>query len=618
MPPAKRDERFLQSKTKTSSRGFFPKSPLCFRDDVHANNPIREAVPISSLTFDQTPNEESFGANEKAPEIQPQIMGVFMLHTRSILVKMLTSSALLIVFLIGIGFIGLHALVQVADKYEHIARVNLPNSHILSQMSNQTLEISRSYLRIALPGTPQAEIHKRKESIRTSIEAYEAYDTRYRAITFVAGEQELYDDLRRQWEEYLKAVHNALALLQQPHSREKFQKEVETTLSKLRADHGEAMTRIIDFQLKESDHWVQLANTTAAQYRKWMVLLVLIGALGAMILSFVSARSLAHSLRSISKQIDEAGTQVRAASEQMASASQQLSSGATQAASALEETVASVEELSSMVQLNASNAREASTLSEQSRQSADEGEKEIAKLNSAIHEIAQSSKKIEEIINVIDDIAFQTNLLALNAAVEAARAGEQGKGFAVVAEAVRTLAQRSASAAKDITSLIKESVVRIERGERMADESGNVLKKIVISVSKVASLNNEIATASEEQAHGLSQISKAMNELDQATQRNATSAEETAASSEEMSGQASSMEILVGQLNAVIEGQGKRKNDSGKVSEESPSARHEHWEGKNLAKVTPLRRRTGKNSEHVIPLASEELRQRKVGNIDEF
>jgi methyl-accepting chemotaxis protein len=279
-----------------------------------------------------------------------------------------------------------------------------------------------------------------------------------------------------------------------------------------------------------------------------------LGALATIVFGLFLTFSLAGTISSVTDRISEAGTQVSSASEQLSSASQQLSAGATESASSLEETVSSLEELSSMVKLNADNAKEASSLSLSSRKSAEDGESEIRNLIGAMTDISKSSKKIEEIINVIDDIAFQTNLLALNAAVEAARAGEQGKGFAVVAEAVRNLAQRSASAAKDITVLIKESVEQISTGSKIADQSGAVLKNIVNSVKKVSDLNNEIASASSEQSKGISQISKAMNELDQSTQRNASSAEETAASSEEMSAQASELQSLVGELEAIIVG----------------------------------------------------------------
>jgi methyl-accepting chemotaxis protein len=176
-------------------------------------------------------------------------------------------------------------------------------------------------------------------------------------------------------------------------------------------------------------------------------------------------------------------------------------------------------------------------------------------------EISNSSRKIEEILNVIDDIAFQTNLLALNAAVEAARAGEQGRGFAVVAEAVRNLAQKSGAAAKDISSLIKENVAKSKQGVGIANSSEQVFKNILDSVKKVSDLSTEIASGSREQAVGIEQISKAMNQLDQAIQGNAASAEESAASSEEMSAQAASLLKLVDELKAVVAGKVKKSND---------------------------------------------------------
>jgi methyl-accepting chemotaxis protein len=286
----------------------------------------------------------------------------------------------------------------------------------------------------------------------------------------------------------------------------------------------------------------------------------LIGMLLAIVLTlgfgYFLARGLTNALASITTQVGEAANQVNAASQQLSGASQQLSAGATEAASSLEETSASLEEMTSMVKLNADHAKEASALSVKSRESAEHGETEIKQLITAMGEIGQSSKKIEEIINVIDDIAFQTNLLALNAAVEAARAGEQGKGFAVVAEAVRSLAQRSATAAKDITSLIKESVAKVDHGAKIADSSGVVLKEIVTSVKKVSDLNNEIATASSEQASGINQINQAMNNLDKATQDNAASAEEASASSEELSAQATVLNQLIGDLTLVVHGAG--------------------------------------------------------------
>ncbi len=361
-----------------------------------------------------------------------------------------------------------------------------------------------------------------------------------------------------------------------------------------------------------------LARNERSSLTSMIVLTASISVIGLLAIMLFLASRLAKSINSVTLSLANSGTQVGSASQQLSSASQQLSSGATEAASSLEETVSSLEELSSMVKLNADNAKEASSLSQASRKSAEDGEDEIKNLIQAMTDISKSSKKIEEIINVIDDIAFQTNLLALNAAVEAARAGEQGKGFAVVAEAVRNLAQRSASAAKDITVLIKDSVEQISHGSKIADQSGEVLKNIVTSVKKVSDLNNEIASASAEQSSGISQISKAMNELDQATQRNAASAEETAASSEEMSAQAIELQGLVGELSVVIDG-ASSNNVSFKEDERgTDNAPPKNEKRKNnvvpIIKAAPAT----KPSSHAIPFDEDLPGGGKVGTTEGF
>lgn len=277
-------------------------------------------------------------------------------------------------------------------------------------------------------------------------------------------------------------------------------------------------------------------------------------ALSIFAILMVIAHKVTNTVSSIASGLSESGHQVSSAITQLTSAGQGLSESSTEAAASLEETVASLEELSSMVKMNSDNAKQAAALSQSSKDSAEQGQQEINHLIASMQEISASSKKIEEIINVIDDIAFQTNLLALNASVEAARAGEHGKGFAVVAEAVRALAQRSAVAAKDINGLIKDSVEKVEKGSTVADRSGEVLANIVGSVKKVSDLNNEISAASSEQTSGLQQISKAMNQLDQGSQANAAAAEEVAASSEEINAQAQQMKRLVETLNSTILG----------------------------------------------------------------
>ena len=270
--------------------------------------------------------------------------------------------------------------------------------------------------------------------------------------------------------------------------------------------------------------------------------------------SYFFSKSISGELRIVIQALKGNSVEVAGASNQLRSISQILSSGATEAAASVEETVSSLDVLAQKVTLNAEHASEASTLSQSGKAAAEQGDAELRNLITAMAGISESSKKIEDIINVIDDIAFQTNLLALNAAVEAARAGEQGKGFAVVAEAVRNLAQRSAAAAKEISSLIKNGVSQIDKGSKIADDSAVVLKNIVTFVKKVSDLNNEIAEASREQSSGIIQLNKAMTQFDQTTQSNASSAEEASASAEKMHQQAGALRSLIQSLDIMVNG----------------------------------------------------------------
>src|SRR4029077_724543 len=190
-------------------------------------------------------------------------------------------------------------------------------------------------------------------------------------------------------------------------------------------------------------------------------------------------------------------------------------------AASLEETAASMEEMTSSVRQNAGHARQANPRAMDARARAEQGGAAVGKAVQAMDGINASSKKIADIIGVIDEIAFQTNLLALNAAVEAARAGEQGRGFAVVASEVRNLASRSAEAAKEIKGLIKDSVERVEDGARLVGESGATLEQLVVAVKKVSDIIAEISVASDEQASGIDQVGKAITQMDELTQQNA-------------------------------------------------------------------------------------------------
>jgi methyl-accepting chemotaxis protein len=229
---------------------------------------------------------------------------------------------------------------------------------------------------------------------------------------------------------------------------------------------------------------------------------------------------------------------VATASVEIAQGNSDLSARTENQASALEQTAASMQELNSAVQKNAESARQANQLAMNVSNVATHGGEVVAEVVQTMRGINASSHKISEIISVIDGIAFQTNILALNAAVEAARAGEQGRGFAVVATEVRSLAGRSANAAKEIKSLISASVERVDQGTALVDQAGSTMQQVVSSVRELTDIMGAISAASGEQSSGVSQVLEAISQMDQVTQQNAALVEEMAAAAESLNAQA--------------------------------------------------------------------------------
>ena len=245
-----------------------------------------------------------------------------------------------------------------------------------------------------------------------------------------------------------------------------------------------------------------------------------------------SANSLVDAMMTLVEEIKAVSTEVHGGAEEISQGNLHLSQRTEEQASSLEETASAMEEMTSTVKQSADNASQANQLAGAARQRAEKGGSVVTAAVAAMGEINSSSKKIADIIGVIDEIAFQTNLLALNAAVEAARAGEQGRGFAVVASEVRNLAGRSATAAKEIKTLIKDSVAKVEEGTKLVDESGKALGEIGTAVAKVTDVIAEIASSSQEQASGIEQVNKAVVQMDETTQQNAALVEQAAAASE--------------------------------------------------------------------------------------
>lgn len=309
-------------------------------------------------------------------------------------------------------------------------------------------------------------------------------------------------------------------------------------------DHGDRLGTVVEWVDQTQDKRIENEIRTALQgavdgditYRLDTTI-----AKGAAVETMHSINQLMDIMNGVLVNVREAGETINTAAQEISSGNNDLSSRTEQQASNLEETASSMEELASTVRQNAENARQANQMAEAASQVAIRGGDVVGNVVTTMSAINESARKIEDIISVIDGIAFQTNILALNAAVEAARAGEQGRGFAVVAGEVRNLAQRSASAAKEIKELITDSVSKTTEGTKLVESAGETMHEVVTSVQRVTDIMSEITAASAEQSSGINQVNDAVNHMDEVTQQNAALVEEAAAAAESLVEQAATL-----------------------------------------------------------------------------
>lgn len=409
---------------------------------------------------------------------------------------------------------------------------------------------------------------------------------KYLALPADAAEKKISDDVQIAQDKFLKEAFQPMLAAIKAGDKDTADNINMTVLPPLFRIYSDKIATLNDFQLKNAESMLK-ENQKAFKIFTWVDIFgVLAGLTAVAISAYFLLAAISHPLHftlqqfeaigngDLSQQIkaksnDEMGqllsglenmrqnlvqtvtivrqgsSSIAVSSEEIATGNMDLSARTENQAASLEETASSMEELTSTVQQNADNARQANTLALKASGVASKGGQVVGDVVHTMNSIKDSSKKIVDIIGVIDGIAFQTNILALNAAVEAARAGEQGRGFAVVASEVRSLAQRSASAAKEIKELINDSVAKVDTGSRLVDDAGQTMDEIVISIKGVADIMAEITAASVEQSDGIAQVNIAISKMDEAVQQNAALVEEAAAAAGSMQEQANNLNQAV-------------------------------------------------------------------------
>ncbi|MDR6477396.1 methyl-accepting chemotaxis protein [Paraburkholderia graminis] len=494
--------------------------------------------------------------------------------------------ALVLLLLTAVGCIGLVQSSRIYAGTRAISEDWLPSVEALSEIRRRADDVRRISLRELLPADEKGigELHARRAA---GVIGFAAAMQNYKKYLSSDDERRLYEGIESSWARYLETSDQVERLMGSADANLSSARQLAasegvsrfaTTLSFIDADsklnHEGAVRE------------VEAANAAFVSARVWTLILMIAALIGGVLIAFLITRSITvplqqsvqlaervakgdltstiqadgkdeiglllaslgrmnEGLRETVARVFSGSGSIAISSAEIATGNADLSQRTEEQAASLQQTAASMEQLAATVRRNADDAGQGNLLASQACQTASRGEAIVGRVVQTMSDISTSSGKVTQIISVIEGIAFQTNILALNAAVEAARAGEQGRGFAVVASEVRTLAQRSASAAKEVRDLITQAVATVSDGSALVEDTGLTMREILESVQRVAELMQKISTASEEQHSGIAQATVAISQMDEVTQRNAALVEQVSAAAQSMAAQSRSLRDVV-------------------------------------------------------------------------
>ncbi|NPV01725.1 MAG: methyl-accepting chemotaxis protein [Brevinematales bacterium] len=510
-----------------------------------------------------------------------------MLKNMSLTAKLMTGFIVVAILTGGVGALGWIGISSLSNEIASLGKKSIPSIANLYQVETGQLEIKVAVRTLISGYISDEDIKRQYTNVAIARTAYNYALSNYILLAHTEEEKQLFDSFMEKLKEEAVVNNEYFALVNDLHYVQNIDKQeisirlaeaalkgnIQTVFNEALARLDKLIEYVMDYYgVQEVNHSISIADT--------LNIVIISAAAGgfilALILGIVLSSSISKPVNVITSDLFSSAGSLESAAGQVSSSSQELSSGASELASSVEEMTSSLEELQSIIESNTKNITQGSGMIGGAYKGAADSVKLMQDLSEAHEEIDQNSQKVAKVIKVIDDIAFQTNILALNAAVEAARAGDAGRGFAVVADQVKSLAQKSADAAKETAQLIENAINSVKTGKDMgakvlenANASGELMEK-------VKTIMDEINKASQEQLKGANQVTKAVSQINTVVQQTASTSEETAAAGEELLSQSEVLNEVVEKLNAIVRGAGQAQT----LAAEARAKKAKHQEHK--------------------------------------